>query len=208
MRKVQSKLNWDGVVDEQDYPFVMPLKIDQNIELVLSTIFDSFELSLSMVARSIFREIIQNGLNHSNLKKLHSSIWFGPTELSGVYRLIVVQCGEKNFTKLNEIESEMDCLLSRDLSSPSYILGFLIEAIGRIHPFLDLNRRTLFLAADALMIRAGFHPVNWCQNRQIWEESRVSSDMFDPEKRLEKLKQMLTAKTRQPLECVKLFRTP
>lgn len=127
-------------------------------------------------------KILEEGLSCNSLRALHSSLWTGPVEFAGWYRQLETCAADgQPFLYFMEIQDAMDELFSAPLETPDQVIKFMLTAVVRIHPFLDMNRRVFFLAGDLSLMHRHFSPFNWGLQRDIWETARSMhhhSDLF------------------------------
>jgi fido (protein-threonine AMPylation protein) len=175
---------WIDPIQDDKIGAMLREKYPSYIDIEIQDLFAWVGIEMTPKNVWIVKDISQYWLSESRFQALHASIFNWPAELAGVYRSIVMMAGEKHFIDFWEIQKEMTSLFDKKYESVWGILYWMIEVLGRIHPFIDMNRRTIFIAADAHLIYLWFSPIYWWKNRNIWEDAWRLSHGIDAKKRL------------------------
>lgn len=159
-------------------------RYSHQLDIMMIELLNWVDLPVTHQSRDAILDIAMNGLSENRFLALHKAIFNGPLEFWWVYRQIVMMAGNKNFVDAWKIQDEMNTLFQIEYNTPFKVFYWMIEVLGRIHPFIDMNRRTIFLAADAQLLFLKMSPICWWKNRNIWENARILSNGIDSKKRL------------------------
>ncbi len=97
-------------------------------------------------------------------------------QFAGKYRTIPLLAWEVKFIEAYKVPKLMKKMFDKKRETFAEILGFCIETISIIHPFVDWNRRTTWKYTNIWLKEKWYVQINWENFREDWEKNKYQEN--------------------------------